>query len=123
VVLDSPSLLEYDHIHTHIQGVRVSFERVTVTIPSDLLRDVDRLERNRSRFIQDAVRHEVERRRTEELARSLRNPHPESTLLAAEGMAEWAARMPGEDAEGLVRADAGRRVHWVEGQGWIGDEG
>lgn len=100
----------------------MTYERVTVTIPSELLRDVDRLERNRSRFIQEAVRHEVERRRLEEMERSLRNPHPESTALAAEGMADWAARLPDEDSEGLVQAGGGHRVHWVEGRGWIGDE-
>jgi metal-responsive CopG/Arc/MetJ family transcriptional regulator len=33
-------------------------ERVTVTLSADLVQEIDRLERNRSRFISDAVRHE-----------------------------------------------------------------
>ena len=41
-------------------------ERVTVTLPNDLVRDNDRQEKNRSKFIAEAVRHEPERRRRAE---------------------------------------------------------
>jgi len=34
-------------------------ERVTITLPADLLKEVDQIERNRSRFIDEAVRHFV----------------------------------------------------------------
>jgi metal-responsive CopG/Arc/MetJ family transcriptional regulator len=34
-----------------------SAERVTVTMPAELVAGIDRLERNRSLFIADAVRH------------------------------------------------------------------
>jgi len=51
-------------------------ERVTVTLPSQVVKDIDRVESNRSRFIVVAVRHELDRRRREELNRSLRKPHP-----------------------------------------------
>jgi metal-responsive CopG/Arc/MetJ family transcriptional regulator len=34
-------------------------ERVTVTMPSELVAGIDRIESNRSRFIAEAVRHEL----------------------------------------------------------------
>ncbi len=91
-------------------------ERVTVTFPPELLRDIDRRERNRSRFIQEAVRRELERRRREELLRSLRHPHPESQELAELGFDEWSARLPEEDD--LVDPEAGTELRWVPGEGW-----
>lgn len=91
-------------------------ERVTVTFPPDLLRSIDRRERNRSRFIQDAVRRELERRRREELIRSLRHPHPESHELAEIGFGEWSVRLPEEDD--LVDPEAGTELRWVPGDGW-----
>ena len=57
-------------------------ERVKVTLPHDLVRDIDRREKNRSKFVAEAVRHELDRRRRTELRRSLRNPHPETAELA-----------------------------------------
>jgi hypothetical protein len=36
--------------------------RVTITLSVELVRDIARLEKNRSRFLQDAARHELERR-------------------------------------------------------------
>ena len=65
-------------------------ERVTVTLPTELLKDIERREKNRSKFVAEAVRHELDRRRREELRRSLENPHPESADLAEQGFAEWA---------------------------------
>ena len=93
-------------------------ERVTITLPADLVRDIDRLEKNRSRFLQEAARHELERRRRALLERSLRSPHAEGAELADAGFQEWAASMPDEDAAGLVDARAGREVRWVPGEGW-----
>jgi hypothetical protein len=92
-------------------------ERVTVTLPAELVRSIDRLEKNRSRFIAEAVQHELDRRRREGLRRSLEQPHPEAAELADAGLDEWAASLP-ED-EGLVDMAAGRPVRWVEGEGWI----
>jgi hypothetical protein len=43
-------------------------ERVTVTLPIDLLEGIDRFEHNRSRFIVQAVERELVRRRREGLA-------------------------------------------------------
>lgn len=34
-------------------------ERVTVTLPQDLVRDIDRREKNRSKFVAEAVRREL----------------------------------------------------------------
>jgi hypothetical protein len=91
---------------------------VTVTLPLDLLAGIDRLERNRSRFIAQAVEHELALRRREGLLRSLESPHPEGAELLELGLADWGASLPADD-EGLVDMSAGRGVRWVEGQGWV----
>jgi hypothetical protein len=93
-------------------------ERVTVTLPIDLVEGIDRLERNRSRFITEAVEHELVRRRREGLLRSLASPHPEAAELAETGLADWGASLPADD-ESLVDESAGRPVRWIEGQGWV----
>jgi hypothetical protein len=93
-------------------------ERVTVTLPADLVRGIDRLEKNRSKFIQEAARRELERRRRDLLARSLRSPHPETAELAEAGFEDWASSLPEEDAAGLVDLRAGTDVRWVPGEGW-----
>lgn len=93
-------------------------ERVTVTLPDAMVKDIDRREKNRSRFVAVAVRHELERRRRAELQKSLLNPHPESAALADLGLQEWAEGLPDEDAEGLLDSRAGRSVQWIPGEGW-----
>jgi Arc/MetJ-type ribon-helix-helix transcriptional regulator len=101
----------------------VSVERVTVTLPNELVRDIDRREKNRSKFVAEAVRNELDRRRREELRRSLQNPHPESAVLAEQGLEEWARGLPEEDAEALVDGSAGKPVQWVPGVGWVEGRG
>jgi post-segregation antitoxin (ccd killing protein) len=91
-------------------------ERVTITLPKDLLEEVDQLERNRSRFVSEAIQHEVARRRRAALMASVRSPHPETTQLVDTGMADWTSELP-ED-EGLLDPSGGAAVRWVEGQGW-----
>jgi hypothetical protein len=93
--------------------------RVTVTLPIDLVRDIDRREKNRSKFVADAVRHELESRRRDDLRRSLQNPHSESTEFADEGFAAWTRSLPEEDTEALVDSSAGKPVRWVSGKGWL----
>jgi hypothetical protein len=93
-------------------------ERVTVTLPVEMVESIDRFERNRSRFIAEAVEHELVRRRREGLLRSLKNPHAEAIELAETGLADWGASLP-EGDEGLVDANGGKPVRWVEGQGWV----
>src|ERR1700733_12108772 len=94
-------------------------ERVTVSLATDLVRDIDRREKNRSRFVAEAVRRELDRRRRVELRRSLENPFPESAELAEQGFEEWTRGLPEEDAEALVDSAAGRAVRWVPGEGWV----
>ena len=96
-----------------------SVERVTVTLPVDLLSDIDRREKNRSKFVAEAVRRELDRRRRAELRLSLDHPHPDSAELAEQGLAEWSRGLPEEDAEGLVDSSAGKPISWVPGKGWI----
>ncbi len=94
-------------------------ERVTVTLPTEVVRDIDRLEKNRSKFVLEAVRHELKRRRREDLQRSLRSPHAESQQVAEEGFDEWAGSLPEENAADLVDSRAGTPVRWVPGEGWV----
>jgi post-segregation antitoxin (ccd killing protein) len=92
-------------------------ERVTVTLSADLVEGIDRLERNRSRFIAEAIEHELARRRHEALLSSVRNPHPDAAELADAGLGDWTADLP--DGEGLVDVTGGTAVRWVEGHGWV----
>jgi post-segregation antitoxin (ccd killing protein) len=96
-------------------------ERVTITLPAELVEDIDRQERNRSRFILEAVQRELRRRRRQALQRSLANPHPESSELADAGLEEWGRTLPDDKTSDLVNARAGDRVHWKPGRGWIGE--
>ncbi len=90
--------------------------RVTLTLAADLVDDIDRLERNRSRFIADAVRHELTRRRQAALLQSVHSPHADTVALVETGLADWVSDLPADD--GLVDVAAGTPVRWVEGQGW-----
>jgi hypothetical protein len=94
-------------------------ERVTVTLPAELVANIDRLEKNRSRFIVQAVEHELARRRHEELCLSLEHPHPEAAELAELGLDAWGASLPDDDGDGLVDIASGKPVRWVEGEGWV----
>ena len=97
-------------------------ERVTVTLPKDLVEGIDRLERNRSRFIAEAVTGELARRRRAGLLASIASPHAESMEVAEEGLAEWGSTLPVDD-EGLLDPTAGKSVRWVDGKGWARDPG
>ncbi len=96
----------------------MSSERVTVTLPAEVVQDIDRLERNRSKFILEAVQRELAWRRREALRQSLRSPHPESEEMAELGLREWTATLPEEDAADLVDPKAGKPVRWTPGEGW-----
>jgi hypothetical protein len=92
-------------------------ERVTVTLSAELVEEIDRFERNRSRFIAEAVEHELARRRRKALLSSVREPHPETVELADAGLGDWTADLPEDN--GLVDAAGGTAVRWTEGQGWV----
>lgn len=92
-------------------------ERVTVTLPGDLVKDIDRRDTNRDRFIAEAVHREIDRRRREELHRSLQHPHPETIEFVDQGFDEWSRRLPNDDAQTLVDTSAGTPVRWVPGPG------
>ena len=96
-----------------------SIERLTVSLPDDLVRDIDRREKNRSKFVAEAIRRELDRRRRAELRRSLENPHPESAELAEQGLQEWTRSLPEEDTEALLDPNGGKPVRWVSGEGWV----
>lgn len=95
-----------------------STERVTVTLPADIVEGIARHEPNRSRFVLEAVRAELERREHEAFLESLRNPAPEALELANLGAAQWMASAA-EGDDGLVDMASGTPVRWVPGEGWI----
>lgn len=92
--------------------------RVTVTLPSEILSDIDNAEKNRSAFILDAVRRELSRRRRLNLRKSLQNPHAESHGNAEAGFDSWARLLPEEDLSDLVDPATLAPVRWIEGKGW-----
>ena len=92
-------------------------ERVTVTLPADLVEEIDRVERNRSRFIAEAVEQELRRRRRETLLQSISDPHPEATELSGASLGDWTSELPADET--LVDGAAGTPVRWVEGTGWV----
>ncbi len=92
-------------------------ERVTVTLSAELVEGIDRLERNRSRFIAEAVEHELARRRRDALLRSVRSPHPETAEFVDTGLADWVSDLTGD--EELLDPTAGTPVRWTEGRGWV----
>jgi hypothetical protein len=94
-------------------------ERVTVTLAEELVEAIDRFERNRSRFIATAIRHEIDRLHREALLESVRSPHPETLESAEARLTDWVADLP--DEEGLVDEAAGVSVRWIEGKGWVED--
>jgi len=96
----------------------MSLSRVTVTLPEDLVAEMDRAAPNRSRFVAEAVTRELARRRRAALRASLSSPHPESRQVAEAGVADWGRSLPPGDAEGLLEPSQGRRVSWVDGKGW-----
>ncbi len=114
--LDIKYVKKYDHIKDMYMN-----ERVTVTLPEEILRDIDMQERNRSRFVLKAVKHELERRQKEELRRSLRKPHQDSDEIADEGFADWVEGSL-EGDEDLVDTKSGESVQWILGRGWVKEE-
>lgn len=88
-----------------------------MTLRAELLDEIDRLERNRSRFISEAVEHELQRRRRAALLQSVANPHPETVELADIGTGDWVKDLPEE--HDLVDPSTGTAVRWVEGPGWV----
>lgn len=91
---------------------------MTVTLPSEILIEIDRSDRNRSRFILEAVQREIVRRRKEALELSLASPHPESQSFESAGLEEWFEAGQGDAAE-LVDLRDGTEVHWVPEHGWM----
>jgi hypothetical protein len=115
---DSLTDRQYYHTIPHTrEASAVNTERVTVTLPSKLLDGIDRFEQNRSRFIAQAVEHELERRRREELLRSIRSPHPGGDDLSKLGTGDWLPDLV-EDAAELVDLADGTPVRWTSGEGW-----
>ncbi len=92
-------------------------KRVTVTLPDEIVEEIDLRESNRSRFLTEAAVRELTRRRRQELRRSLEAAHPDGGQVAEAGLPAWAARArPGDET--LLDPAAGRPVQWIPGKGW-----
>jgi Arc/MetJ-type ribon-helix-helix transcriptional regulator len=72
--------------------------RVTVTLPDEVVEEIDRREANRSRFVLEATLDALERARI--------------------GEREWLSLAADEDRD-LLDPTGGTRVCWVPGTGWI----
>jgi hypothetical protein len=92
-------------------------KRVTITLPDSVVEEIDRWEKNRSKFVLQAAERELELRRRRELERSLQNPHPESSQVAQAGFEDWGAGWIVEDDD-LVNPSAGTHVRWTPEHGW-----
>ena len=96
----------------------MAYDRVTITLPHSLVEDMDRRGRNRSKFIRQAIRHELDRQGREALQRSLRSPHSEGRETAELGLEDWATTLP--EADGLLLdPDLGTGVEWRPEVGWV----
>jgi len=92
-------------------------KRVTVTLPETIVEEIDRWEKNRSKFVLEATERELDLRRRQELERSLRSPHPESYQVAKAGIEEWGEGWAADD-EALVDPSGGKPVRWTQDDGW-----
>jgi Arc/MetJ-type ribon-helix-helix transcriptional regulator len=100
--------------------ISLMMKRVTVTLPEELIAEIDRWDTNRSRFVLEAAQHELDARRREQLERSLLHPHDDSWIVAEMGFDDW-GRVPEDDDEALVDEEAGRSVRWTPEVGWTED--
>ena len=96
----------------------MAISRVTVTLPEDVLAEIDRTEANRSRFVLEAVTRELARRREAALRVSLKTSHSELMTVAEAGIAEWGRALAPNDGQELVSQSEGRPVRWTPGKGW-----
>ncbi len=97
-------------------------KRIKVSLPPELVKDLDRRANNRSQFVAEAVRKELNSRRREEFRRSLQNPHPESADFAEWGLEDWNNSIPVEAADEFLDNSLGKPVRWIPGVGWINVE-
>jgi hypothetical protein len=97
---DIGSVLTYAHIHAHYRDAALSLARTNLTLPADLLEEVDAIAgpRGRSRYVAEAVAQRVRRDR---LGRAI---HETQGLFAGTDAAmnrrqvsQWIDRLRSED--------------------------
>jgi Arc/MetJ-type ribon-helix-helix transcriptional regulator len=110
-------LQPYDLLYDHMKRQPSTKTRVTVTLPSELLDEIDLQVKNRSRFIAEAVQRELDRRREELLRKSLEAPHSESGEISGVGFEDWVKA--GQHDSGLLDPNEGKEVRWSQGEGWV----
>jgi len=93
-------------------------DRVAVSLPAALVRRIDALGRDRSRFVQKAVARELAEHGRTDLLASVERPHPDGPAMAKSGFADWASALPEGDTD-LVDMAKGTEVTWTPGKGWV----
>jgi hypothetical protein len=96
----------------------MAIAEVTVTLSSELVEKIDRVERDRSRFVASAVERELARLQCPEPMCSGVSPHFDAEVTDG-GFGDWATSLPSLDA---VDPSAGHLRRWIEAQGWVDEE-
>jgi len=102
----------------------IKMERLNITLPRELVDEIEKVSPNRSGFLARAARRELRRleriRRRREL--DALATYPEQGELLETGLSAWAAGLPDDDPAGMVDLDGGTPVRWVPGLGWLEGE-
>ena len=93
-------------------------QRIALTLPSEVITEIDRTTHDRDSFVEDAVRHEIDRRREDQLRRSLDDPHPETSKAVGSSPSNWPTGVPHDEWDELLRSELGEEIRWEEAKGW-----
>lgn len=93
-------------------------QRITLTLPSEVVTAIDRTTHDRDSFVTDAVRHEIDRRREDQLQRSLDRPHPETSMANKSVPRDWPTGVPHDEWDELLTSELGQDICWEEEKGW-----
>ena len=96
-----------------------SKEQIKVTLPEDVIRDIDRVHGDRDKFVLELVRLELQRRRHQESWRTSVDPLPERFHASEMELDDWGQDSPEGDLFGLVDLKTGAAVRWIPGKGWV----
>ncbi len=89
-----------------------------VAVPAEVSRGIDPVGPPRRTAARATTQQQL-RGRNQQIRTSTRNPHPESVATAEVGLAEWARRLPTEDAGDILDPHGGTPVSWRAGRGWM----
>lgn len=93
-------------------------QRISVSLPEELVNEIDRSAPDRDSFVAEAVKHELTRRQKDGLQASLEYPHAKTLLVAEAPLCEWPEGVPADEWSDVLDEDSGEEIRWVEGKGW-----